>query len=71
MPVATFRRSVAAAAMDSTTNGSATSTYFSGRGPPCGQGEARATGIWECSGAQKDSKPRSSSARASAAGRME
>ena len=71
MPVATFSRSVAMAAAVSATNGSYVCQYISGSSGPPGHGERLLAGMCVCSGAQYDSKPRSSSIRASSSGRTE
>src|ERR1700692_1834011 len=71
MPVPSSSVLVTAAAAPSTTNGSLTSQYFFGRSPPLGKGDLRVNGMWECSGTQSESKPRSSSARASSVGDIE
>ena len=63
IPVPSLSVFVAAAAVLSVTNGSMTSWYCFGSSPPDGKGDLRDTGMCECSGAHKDSKPRSSSAR--------
>ena len=56
---------VTAAAAPSMTNGSWVRRYSSGSSPPPGYGVRRDTGMCVCSGTNSDSKPRSSSARAS------
>ena len=66
-------RVVTAAAIASDTVMSSRCEYTSGSGSPVndpGHGVSRLTGMWLCSGSQSDSKPRSSTARASSAGEM-
>jgi hypothetical protein len=59
---------VAALAAMSATNGSYDDQYSLGSSPPPGHGLRRLAGMCVCSGNHTDSKPRSSSARASSSG---
>ena len=72
MPVPTRRRSVTEAAAARATKGSRHRRYCSGSSAsPVGGGVSRLVGMWVCSGTHRESKPRSSAARASSATAME
>ena len=69
MPVPSLMRSVTAAAAQGA-KGSWARQYISGRSPPPGNGVARLAGMWVCSGKNRLSRPRSSTARATSTGPM-
>ena len=71
IPVPSFRFFVAAAAAVSPMNGSSVWEYSLGNGPPPANGERRLVGMCVCSVTNKDSNPRSSTARASSSIRIE
>ena len=64
MPVPNAMRSVAAAQAPKATNGSWERQYCRGSSPPPGNGVLRLVGMCVCSGKNRLSKPRSSTARA-------
>ncbi len=69
IPVPRRMWSVTADAAASATSGSSVRLYSSARtSSPVGGGVRRDVGMWVCSGRYRDAKPRSSAARASAAG---